>query len=529
MSPVGPYPDFDACVKDNQDKDDPGAFCAWLEKQTSSLDLPAEKIAEFEKAARDKGFEERNGQWVRMVKNQMITKTIAGVEIFSVGEHNGEVYLEADLDDMIKAFKALSGRVDPPLKVGHTTDEFNKQLARKLGVPEDVVRGDAGNGAMALGWLSRLYREGNILKGDFSDVPQPIADLIESRSYNQVSAEILFDFEDRGVVYRRVLTAVALLGAELPAVRDTAGLEVAAVFTYTLKPTSTVLFDVVDIAEGLSYEAIAPTIEAVETAVEGAIKGKVGAPLLRALLKDIKAKVRNMLSKKHIAGQNNNEEVKMKGVLELLSLKEDATEEEAITAIKALQASASTDGKVELKEMAEALGLEGDVDKASIINALKELKAKTATAPEAQEFSDLKTKVATLETNLATEKRKGRIAHFTEKAKAWVVSGKPEEIAERIVNLEEKDEKAAEQMVKTYQETSDQLKAAGILQGKGTPVEGELEGDSEFEKEVKKYALENHVDHETAFNKIRVDRADLFRDFMKTRERIYAKSPEPAS
>jgi hypothetical protein len=34
--PVGPYDDFDECVADNQDKDDPAAFCAWLEQQTSA-------------------------------------------------------------------------------------------------------------------------------------------------------------------------------------------------------------------------------------------------------------------------------------------------------------------------------------------------------------------------------------------------------------------------------------------------------------------------------------------------------------
>lgn len=34
--PVGPYDTFDECVADNQDKDDPGAFCAWLKEQTSS-------------------------------------------------------------------------------------------------------------------------------------------------------------------------------------------------------------------------------------------------------------------------------------------------------------------------------------------------------------------------------------------------------------------------------------------------------------------------------------------------------------
>ena len=34
--PVGPYETMEECIADNQDKDDPGAFCGWLKEQTSS-------------------------------------------------------------------------------------------------------------------------------------------------------------------------------------------------------------------------------------------------------------------------------------------------------------------------------------------------------------------------------------------------------------------------------------------------------------------------------------------------------------
>ena len=40
--PVGPYDDFDECLADNQDKDDPSAFCAWLERETSTVELPGD-------------------------------------------------------------------------------------------------------------------------------------------------------------------------------------------------------------------------------------------------------------------------------------------------------------------------------------------------------------------------------------------------------------------------------------------------------------------------------------------------------
>lgn len=37
--PFAGYEDFDECVQDNQDKDDPQAFCAWLEEQTRECDM----------------------------------------------------------------------------------------------------------------------------------------------------------------------------------------------------------------------------------------------------------------------------------------------------------------------------------------------------------------------------------------------------------------------------------------------------------------------------------------------------------
>lgn len=41
--PVGPYETFDQCLADNQDKDDPGAFCAWLKDNTRATDAAASR------------------------------------------------------------------------------------------------------------------------------------------------------------------------------------------------------------------------------------------------------------------------------------------------------------------------------------------------------------------------------------------------------------------------------------------------------------------------------------------------------
>jgi hypothetical protein len=69
--PVGPFADFDECVAQNQDKDDPEAFCAWLEHQTAGTwpDDPAIRlrgvahgIAEAVKTLRDAAVQEQREQ-----------------------------------------------------------------------------------------------------------------------------------------------------------------------------------------------------------------------------------------------------------------------------------------------------------------------------------------------------------------------------------------------------------------------------------------------------------------------------------
>ena len=77
----------------------------------------------------------------------------------------------------------------------------------------------------ALGWVTNLRRMGKQLVADFRDVPRAIYDLIKRKAYNRVSAEVYWDYEDAGRKLPRVLKAVALLGAEIPAVTSLAALE----------------------------------------------------------------------------------------------------------------------------------------------------------------------------------------------------------------------------------------------------------------------------------------------------------------
>src|SRR4030095_15745784 len=125
---------------------------------------------------------------------------ISGVEVFKVGKWNGEEYFEADLDAMCDAFNHVGYR--PPLKLGHSTDI----------------------GGKAFGWVERIYRRGQILLAGLCDVPREILQAIKDRSFDTVSAEICWNLDRGGKIFKRALKAIALLGAEVPAVAGLAPL-----------------------------------------------------------------------------------------------------------------------------------------------------------------------------------------------------------------------------------------------------------------------------------------------------------------
>ena len=74
------------------------------------------------------------------------------------------------------------------------------------------------DGAPALGWVSRIYREGQKLLADFKDIPQKVYDAIKSGAWKFVSIELLRDVQAGTRKIPWVLDAVALLGATAPAV-----------------------------------------------------------------------------------------------------------------------------------------------------------------------------------------------------------------------------------------------------------------------------------------------------------------------
>lgn len=109
-------------------------------------------------------------------------------------------FSEDDLDEIVKSFSLLdlAGRV--PLKFGHNDDQ------------------PLTDGQPALGWIGHIYRAGRKLLGDFTDLPKVVYDLIKAGRYKYVSVELLGDVKASNRVIRWVLDAVALLGADQPAI-----------------------------------------------------------------------------------------------------------------------------------------------------------------------------------------------------------------------------------------------------------------------------------------------------------------------
>ncbi|MEE8606701.1 MAG: hypothetical protein V3S55_03775 [Nitrospiraceae bacterium] len=122
-----------------------------------------------------------------------------------------------ELDEMVESFEQLVpvGGFTPVLKLGHA--EAQKFIGQTSGAPN-------------LGIVAKIFREGEKVLANFSNVPDAVINLIKQKRFTNVSVEIVPKMDFDGKTFSQVLTAVALLGAELPAVKGLAELS-AAVFT----------------------------------------------------------------------------------------------------------------------------------------------------------------------------------------------------------------------------------------------------------------------------------------------------------
>lgn len=132
------------------------------------------------------------------------THNIKGVEIFSVGEWNGDRYTGDDLDELEATFKDTKPFLRPYLKIGHGDDQ-------------GLLKADE---LPAAGYISDIYRRGDKLIADFERMPRKIFDLVAAGAYDKLSCEIYANVKVGGKRRRLALKAISLLGGDTPAVEN---------------------------------------------------------------------------------------------------------------------------------------------------------------------------------------------------------------------------------------------------------------------------------------------------------------------
>lgn len=130
------------------------------------------------------------------------TVDIKDVEIFAVGNWNGDDFSEKDLDILVSSFMQTKDDLKPYIKIGH-------------GDKQALLNNDE---LPAAGWINNLRRVGNKLVADFMDVPKKVYELIKAKAYRRVSAEIYTNYRAASGTLPLALKAVSILGATTPAV-----------------------------------------------------------------------------------------------------------------------------------------------------------------------------------------------------------------------------------------------------------------------------------------------------------------------
>lgn len=119
------------------------------------------------------------------------------IEIFRTGKWKNHEFTEKELDQMIENFNEFSvSWFRPAVKDGHHNDP----------------------GKPALGYISRLWKSGSKLLAKLVDMPEAVYRAIKAHGYDRVSIELIPRLERNGKTYHNVLSALSLLGVEVPEV-----------------------------------------------------------------------------------------------------------------------------------------------------------------------------------------------------------------------------------------------------------------------------------------------------------------------
>lgn len=398
---------------------------------------------------------------------------LSGVEIFSAGTQTDssgftDQFTVDDIDIIVERFNQGSPEY-VPVKLGHTSDEFNQLVARSLDVPSAVLHGENGgsDGVISLGRVISLQRRQNKLVADF-DVPAQMKDLVDRHMLRDVSVEMVGKSGDW------TLTAVAWLGAELPAVKDLNGLAAAAT---------------------LRQQIAGPVL---------AFAQQVGFTTNKENRMSLKDKLAAIFK------DSDDDELKALFAEEDEEDEDVEMEDDAVTVspiggevAAAIRAMAGCDINCSDEELLDALRSLVGLPTAAPDELVPVMKARMEAKPvkfsETAEYKAMRKEIDSLN-------RKDRVSFYRNETRGLLIQGKDEDLAEKLVSIEEKSgEEVASEVLASWKRESESNRRYTEVAGRNPVQQPDVEDD--FEDKVKAYMSENKLTRQQALARIAFDPA----------------------
>jgi hypothetical protein len=212
-----------------------------------------------------------------------LTTTVEGVELLRVGTWDASTgkarVTRADLAAMVDAW-GNPAHDAAPVKIGHDDDRFQDSE----GNPPSTRDGEP-----AYGWVEnlRLSEDGAVLIGDLVGVPRMLADVM-STALRRRSVELVRHDRVGDKTYSAVLTGIALLGVQAPAVKGLADLRALFAEQLAQKPerfSVEIVDDTPDLPQSASGnpERVAETLGSTNTPTAGVGEVRLSKELRTAL------------------------------------------------------------------------------------------------------------------------------------------------------------------------------------------------------------------------------------------------------
>ena len=149
------------------------------------------------------------------------------IPIFKPGVHkdsegNVNPWTDKDMKRMVHNFNSKVFST-VPIKVGHTSEAFNKKVADSLGLPVPLIKGEGKKqlGAIRIGEVTKLDYTDQTLNAVVQPANEKVEKLYSSGYFNSVSPEIRVNKDSNGN-RDPALGALAMLGAQRPALAENA-------------------------------------------------------------------------------------------------------------------------------------------------------------------------------------------------------------------------------------------------------------------------------------------------------------------